>query len=294
MNADLLEISTMFPGLSEAVDLTASSANPLADAVNLLCHNDLQTLLLVSSPEPRINPETKNKEYPTLASYAVLDAILRSDSKNYQLLVSSTKFPEVAVWIGSVRSTDSFDKLMKVLELNGFGNAIVEQEDVRKRVLLTLKDIISLYKSGKLKSSLLVSDVSSPKVSVSRDTSLTQVLSYMLDKSVRRLFLQTENAEENYNNLQFVSDRGILSFLFTPERLEILKKSPDSWLDANICDVGTSEAVPVACDATINEASRLIGERADGCLVCEESQEIVSRWDIAMKPWQVDSLEISA
>jgi hypothetical protein len=294
MNTDLLEISTLFPGLSEAVDLTASSANPLADAVNLLCHNDLQTLSLVLSPEPRINPETKNREYPSLASYAVLDAILRSDSKNYQLLVSSTKFQEVAVWIGSVRSTDSFDKLMKVLELNGFGNAIVEQEDVRKRVLLTLKDIVALYKSGRLKSSLLVSDVSSPKVSVSRDTSMTQVLSYMLDKGIRRLFLQTENAEENYHSLQFVSDRGILSFLFTPQRLESLKKSPESWLNAKLCDVGTSNAVPVPSDATINQASQLMGEKADACLVCEESQEVVSRWDIAIKPWQVDSLEISA
>ncbi|MGA2875121.1 MAG: hypothetical protein ABSE82_06215 [Nitrososphaerales archaeon] len=296
MKADLLKISTLFPEAFEAASLTASGVNPLVNVVNLLCRNDVQTLPLVPSPEPRINPETKIKEYASLASYAVLDSILRSDFKNYQLLVFSTKCQEVAVWIGSLRSTDSLDELMRVLEMNGFGNAIVEQEDARKNVLLTLKDIVSLYQSERLRSTLLVSDVSSPKVSASTDTTITETLSLMLNKGARRLFLQPKNAEEeeNYSGLQFVSDRGILSFLFTPQRLEILKKSPESWLDARICDVGTSSAVPVACDATINQASQLIGEKPDGCLVCEESQEVVSRWDIAMKPWQVDSLEISA
>ena len=289
-----IRISRFIPEIFEASSTEVSGLTPLTTAVNLLCLNEVQILPIVQCPETRINPETGIKEYISFSSYAVLEAILRSDPRNYLNLVSSTKCQDVAIWIGSVRSTDSFDELMRVLELNGFGDAIVEQEEGKRRIgIVTLNDVVSLYKSDRLKSSLLVSDVSCQKISVSSSTSLAEALSLMLTKGIRRLFYRSENSEED-SNLRFASDRGIFSFLFAPQRLEILKMSPESWLDAKLFDIVSGYAKTISDDATINQASRMIGDKVDECLVCESSQEVVSRWDIVMKPWQVDSIEVAA
>ena len=280
-------ISALFPDVFAISRPVVSGTRPLIQCAGLLFPNDVQFVPISNGSEPRINPKTRVREYPSLGTYAVLDAILRIEPKNYMDL-ARTKCQDIAVWISSVSYKESLDDLMKALERNGFGSAMVESiESDTAPSLVTLQDIVLLYRTHVLKSELRVSDVSSKKYSITSDSSLTDALNLMLEKDVRRIFLSEET-------LRFVSARDIFKFLFSPSRLRVLEKSPESWLDERLSNIPSNNvAKPVPDDNTINQVSKEIGDGVDDCFICKTSQEVVSRWDIVMKPWQVNSLEVA-
>jgi hypothetical protein len=192
---------------------------------------------------------------------------------------------DFALWIGSVKYTDTLSDLTKVFDLTKFGDAIVESPENIK-ALVTIQDVLLLYKSNIMKSTVSVSEIGTDIVAVQHDSGILHALRVMFQKGVRRVFLEDERKNSAFS---FVSSRHILRFLFSPARLEMAKTNPESWVDARLSEVGWSDARVIRDGKTINQAAREIGNQVDDCLVCEPTNMVVSRWDLVMKPWKMNS-----
>ena len=234
---------------------------------------------------PIIDPETNLKKYAAIGGYPVLDAIMKADPKDYQKLLM-TKSVDMPIWIGSVKFTDTLDDVLDVFAKTKSGNVVVEGEG-DARTLLSLKDIVALFETGKLRTDLRAFDVGSKKISISNDSSIQDALRAMFKERIRRVFSSSRRSDR----LRFVSSRDIISFLFSPERLELLRQEPEMWIQERISSVPSSDAKFIPDSTEVNEASREMGWKEDACLVCNESDKVVTRWDVVMKPWKLGELQ---
>jgi len=234
---------------------------------------------------PVVDNETKLKKYPAIGGYPVLDAIMKTEPKEYQKLLM-TKSQDMPIWIGTVKFSDTLDDVLRIFETTRSGNVVVERED-NNRTILSLKDIAELFEVDKIRSDLRVYDVGSQKISAPKDTTIVGALKVMFDNKIRRVFCPSYKNER----LRFVSSRNLIEFLFSPKSLERCKENPESWLDEKVSTLPGNNATQISDEETVNQASRLIGKKSDACLVSNVSNRVISRWDIVMKSWKLGGLQ---
>jgi CBS domain-containing protein len=190
-----------------------------------------------------------------------------------------------SIWIGALGYNDSLDHLLRVFVLTGFGDAKVDSPP-SPPALLTLSEVVGLYREGKLRCEVGVKEVASPAVVVDHDMPLMEAMNLMCDKRIRRLFLREKAGE-------FVSDRNILAFLFSPKGLKIARDSPDSWTDLRLHDIDSMRARLVPREASVEDVGRMVEPGRD-VFVLSDDESLISRWDLVIKPWRDGKLELSA
>lgn len=274
------KISELFPRIFLVSKPIVQGSTPLIVSGSLLHLQGVQMLPIVETLEPRTDPEI-GKVYGALAGYSVLQSIVQSDPKDYSKLLwmSSDKFP---VWIGANEFSDTVDKTLKSFDLTKFGAVAIDAPSgSRFNALLTLSEMISLFQSKVARSSLRASDICSDAISVPEDTSLIEALRVMFEKRIRHIFL---------GKVEYITGRDIIRFLFTPQRLEVAKNSPEKWLDAEISAIEKHKAKEVSPGRTVNQISMEFGSHlADDCLVIS-GKKVITRWDVVMKPWKSGDL----
>jgi len=235
-------------------------------------------------PMTRIDPHTGMKMYASLGGYSVLNAFLKTDPKDYAKILwrPSQDFP---VWRGSVKFTDTFDDLLKVFDATKFGEIAVEGSR-NFPALVSLQEVLLLFRNNTIKSALRVSEIGSDMIVVSSESTIIDALKVMFQKRIRRVFLSDETKN---TGVSFISDRHIVRFLFSPMGLERSQKDSTHWVDAKLSTIEGSEAKIIHDGKIVSQAATEIGDRVDDCLVCENSEKVVSRWDIVMKPWKANS-----
>lgn len=283
-------LSALLPNLFKTPRPVIDAKSPIIISGNLLQLGEVHMLPLVQGLEPRINQETKIKMYAALGGASILNRVLNTEPKDYEKLIW-TPCQEMPLWIGTVNYDDSLEDLLNVFVKTRFGNAAVER-NTSMRALVTLSEILGLYRTHKITSNLRAEDVGSEMVSISSDQDLVEALGLMFNKRVRRVFLKSSTHRNN--NLEFISDRDIIRFLFSPDRLEIAKKSPELWIKAKLSELDSNMALPIADEKTINQASMEIKDRIGDCLVCNTSLRVVSRWDIVVKPFTHGHYELGS
>jgi hypothetical protein len=100
----------------------------------------------------------------------------------------------------------------------------------------------------------------------------------MFQKRIRRLFI-----DNRVPDFDFISSRKIISFLFSPERLQVTRDNPERWLRANITDIDLTRAEIVDDNYTATKILRLIGTDLEDCLVTLKERNVVTRWDLIIK-----------
>ena len=151
--------------------------------------------------------------------------------------------------------------------------------------LLTLNEVVALYGEGKLKCDTLVKDVASRVITIDQDTPLIDAMKTMLETRVRRLFLKGRKGE-------FISDRAILAFLFSPEGLKVARDSPNFWTDLKVSMIQTMKAHAVSSDAMVEDVGSIV-ERGREVFILPDGLSLLSRWDLVMKPWKAGQLHLS-
>ncbi|MDG7020861.1 MAG: CBS domain-containing protein [Nitrososphaerota archaeon] len=186
--------------------------------------------------------------------------------------------------LSSVSASGGLGRLLDVFAKTRFGFALVE--DGRNLAAFAgLPDILPLYASGTLATSLTARDVGSPILSVPRQASLRQVLTAMFEHRYRRVFLAGSD--------DFVSDRGIIGHIFKPATLNEMANGTEDILDISVSEVESMRAHRVASGTPVEEAARMLKETGPGqCLVFD--RVVVTPWDVVMKPWNSRKLTISA
>jgi hypothetical protein len=188
-----------------------------------------------------------------------------------------------SMWLGALEYDDSLEKLLRTFELTGFGDARVNAASP-PHALVTLDEVVSLYRDRKLRCDLEVKETASRALLVDPDTPLVDAMRLMCEKRVRRLFLQGKESE-------FVSDRRILAFLFSPRALALAKDAPELWTDAKISEIQPAIARPVSPHATVEDVGRMV-EAGRDVFVLSDGTSLVSKWDLVMKPWKAGRLSL--
>src|SRR5271166_743628 len=213
-------IQSLFPNLFKIPRPITLASSQLIISGNSLHIDEVQMLPITQGLQPRIDPNTKIKMYATLGGYSVLNAILKTNPRDYIKFLWSPS-QDTPVWIGSVKYSDGFNDLLKVFDITRFGDAAVEEYGSLP-ALITLTEILTLYKKGIIKSHLHLSEIGSNMVEVSPDFSLIETIGLMFKKRIRRVFLSVDQDNAEYPEaFSFISTRSIIRFLFSPLRVDI-------------------------------------------------------------------------
>ena len=217
--------------------------------------------------------------HPAYGSFGILKRIVDSEPKEYYKTLWS-KSADVLVWIGSCRYQQPFDDILEAFSVTKFGGARVTKGNLE--ALVTLSDAVGLIGEGKLAAKMSTDEVSSIPVAVSKDRPIVEAIRKMVDYNVRRLFVEKEQG-------RFISDRTLVDYMFSPQRLGIARDRPELWIDETVEKLGTKS--PGRCKGgSLEEAARLMGPAPDDCLMTDDWR-LVSRWDLIVKPWRAGKLE---
>ncbi len=185
----------------------------------------------------------------------------------------------------SVRANQSLSGLLNAFSRTRLGFASVQEGDDFS-ALISLADVLGLYETGIVASDLTIEEIGSPIFSMPGETTLRNVLEEMFQKWHRRVFVRGKR--------EFISDRGIMAYIFSPAVLNPLMQEREAMtnvLDAPISSVERMVAKEVAPDTTLKvAASALKSERAGQCLVFDGM--VVTPWDLVMKPWKAKALKL--
>ncbi len=282
------KLSEILPNSFRMGRPVVSGDSPLIVSGNLLQLEEVHVLPIVQGLKPKMDEKTKIKMYAALAGYSVLEKIIQTSPKDYLKLIW-THCKDIPVWIGSVNFEDSLNDLLGVYENTGFGDAALEGSS-KIPGLVTLSEIVDLYKNNVLRSNARLTDIGSDKVSLPPSTELLPAIQTMFDKRIRRLFVEKDRlATENTNS--YISGRHIIRFLFSAERLGVARSSPELWTDATLGDITPNQARIIHDTKTVNQGAYEIEKEYDSCLVCETSGKVVTRWDLVMKPWKKNEMD---
>jgi hypothetical protein len=268
-------ISSLIPNLFKLPRPTADGNSPLIHAGFLLNSSEAHILQVTKGLVPRKDPRTGLVLYGALGGYSFLERLMKTKPEDYDSLLQ-TPSSEIAVWIGSVGFDAPISDLLRVFDATKFGAARVSHHDMH--TVLTLADLIGTLRNYSLVSEMRVEEVGSQPQSISPDAGIMEAVKMMLNLRVRRLFTQGRPGE-------FISNRSVIEFMFTPERLRVISRRPEEWFDAKVSELGTRSAHVVAPGVPLNEAARMIGDEPDDCLISEGGL-VISRWDLLMKPWK--------
>ncbi|MGD1054562.1 MAG: adenylate/guanylate cyclase domain-containing protein [Nitrososphaerales archaeon] len=277
--ADGPSIASLLPDLFKLHRPTADGNSPLIHASSILNNSEAHILPVIKGLKPRRDKRTGLVLYGALSGYSFLERFMKTKPEDYHDFLN-TPSREIAVWIGSVDFDSPISELLHAFEATKFGVARVSNRAMH--TVATLADLIETMRNHSLVSDMQIEQVGSHPVSISPDAKVGDAVKTMLESRVRRLFLQDHPGE-------FISSRSVIEFLFTPDRLQAARRRPEEWCDANVSILNTRSARVVASGASLNEASRIIGDEPEDCLVSEGGL-IVSRWDLLMKPWKLGRL----
>jgi CBS domain-containing protein len=276
---DSLSIASLVPNLFQKLRPTFEGNSPLIMAGSILIMNDAYILPTVSGLLPGLSDDSRGMLYGAFGGYAFLNKLSKTAPKDYQKLLWSPS-RGCMILIGSCQFDDSLDSLLQVFEATKFGIARVDADGMFR--LITLDDIVELVRRGWLHPKLSVEAVGSPVLTISQDASIKEAIGSMLAHRVRRLFVHRREPA-------FVSDRSIISFLFSGARLSLARENPEKWIDARVSDIRLQEAPVVGPRVALGKAANLLGAQSDACVLTEDGR-VVSRWDIIMKPWKAGLL----
>jgi len=189
-----------------------------------------------------------------------------------------------SMWLGALEYQDSLENLLRIFELTGFGDARVNA-NAPPHALITLDEVVSLYRERKLKCKLQVKEIASRAIFVDPETTLMEAMRTMCDKRIRRLFIQGKKG-------LFVSDRNILAFLFSPKALAVARDAPDLWTDVSVSSIPSTKAIFASPQARVEDLGGMPDAGHD-VFVLSDGDSLISRWDLVMKPWKERQLSLS-
>jgi CBS domain-containing protein len=213
--------------------------------------------------------------------YSCFSKLLETNPRDYG------KFLELpcevaALELSTVDVDASIEELLAVFRKTKFGFAWVESE--RLGGFASLRDLLQLYEKDLISTKMTVGQVASPIFSLPSETDLRQVIQEMFNHKFRRIFVSGEKS--------LITDRRILSYVFSTSRLKETSQKPRSLLDVKLGDLEKMEPLPVKAKSAIKSGALSMKDASEDCLVCEEG--VITPWDLVMKPLIQGNLQINS
>jgi CBS domain-containing protein len=157
---------------------------------------------------------------------------------------------------------------------------------------LTIRDILPLIVKAHIEAPIKM--VSSPLVSVTRDTNMREALDIMITRNIRNIGIvdhgkgskEEDGKDSNLQLIGIISDRNILEFLLSTKGKETMVKK--SSMELQDIDVVSALDVPdklrlLHPDVGISKAAEVLMDLRNPYIVLESENMIVTPWDIVMK-----------
>jgi CBS domain-containing protein len=222
---------------------------------------------------------SKGDLQPFLGGYSILEGLNKKNINDYY----SWLFEPCGNHAATIRTVNEEQRLGELLDLfmeTRFGFAAIT--DGPLRAMVGLSDMLQLFEDGTLRTDLVSKDVASKPLRVPAGTTLKAAIGRMFEKRVRKLVVDGGSS--------LVSDREIISFIFSPRQLAKTRKSPKSMLAGSLREVKRLEGESVEDRAPIKDvAHRLLGTEGN-TLFC--GQGIITPWDAVMKTWAMGHLTL--
>jgi CBS domain-containing protein len=264
--------------IGEALPHIFNRASPVLEpgtqmllAVSLLRFHQIDALPIGFKP--------KQKKKLAVFGFSCLSKLLETPPDKYRGFLE-LPCEKASLELSTVDTNESIERLLGVFQKTKFGFAWVESE--RLGGFASLRDLLELYGNGMIDTSMTVEQVASPVFSMPRDSTIKKVLQEMFNHRFRRIFVSGENS--------LVTDRRIISYIFSSTRLSKTTKNPEGLLDAKLGDLDKMEPIPIAGKTKIKKAAGSIKEAVEECLICEKG--VVTPWDLVMKPLLSDKLSV--
>lgn len=221
------------------------------------------------------------KYLKAFGGHAILSRLVETKPSNYHDFLFD-RIETIAVKIRPIPAGEEITTLLSEFSKIKFGWSVIDDRGVY--ALATLSDLIPLYAKGLMETNLRVKDVATKVFSLPGNTRLRDALSEMLRRYIRRVFISGTG--------NFVSDREILSFIFSPKTLALIRDSPKELLESRLEEIPSIQPVVIESNTTLREASELFKPLSGAwCLAYKEN--VVTPWDLIMKPWKMGRLKIN-
>ena len=246
---------------------------PMLPAVSMLRFQQIDGLPLVidsASSRPR-----------ALHGYSLLKRLMSLGEGAFWKFIEKP-CEDAAQSIGTVGADEDIERLLEVFQKERFGFAWISAGE-NTGVPVSLADLLELYKSETFSSDLQVKDVASPILALPGMTPLRKALLFMFSHRFRRVFLSGGGT--------FISDRSIVSHIFSPASLHSLAANPDRLLDVPIAEIEKSKSQRVPGRTTTRAAASALEGDIGQCLFSRGA--VATPWDIVMKPWLAKKLTIN-
>lgn len=275
-------ISELLPTVFEVDPPRIEGDDPVVLTASFIKNFDVHLLPGGKGVPPRRFELANFTVRPAFGGYGILKRVVDSEPKEYYKTLWA-KSAEIPIWIGSCDYEQPFDDILEAFSMTTFGGARVTKG--QEEALVTLGDAVGLVRDGRLSTGMSTGEVSSVPVAISKDRPITEAIRTMVSHNVRRLFVEKEKG-------RFISDRTIIDYMFSPQRLGIARDHPELWFDEAVEKLGTKD--PGRCnEGSLDEAAKAMGPAPDDCLLTDELR-LVSRWDIVVKPWRAGKIEATA
>jgi hypothetical protein len=130
--------------------------------------------------------------------------------------------------------------------------------------LVSLRDLLGLYKKGLVNTTLSAGQIASAIFSMPTDSTLRQVLMEMFTRRFRRIFLGDDE------NAKALTDRRIISYVFSTSRLSEVAHSPSNLLDTTVDKLEAMQPSKVSGKSKVKDVARVMMGEIEECLVCEK------------------------
>lgn len=259
---------------------TVESSTPIAVAGTLLDLPHRDVILIANASRDKLEYLVKRGKWLAFAGYPVLEKLISTAPADFfRYMYRPCRSASLTLDLHGPQ-TELAD-VLQAFSKTRFGYALIKSPN--SFGLLTLTDLLSAY--GEIfDTDLRVADISEPVVSLPGETRLADAVREFFKRRIRRVCIRGTNS--------FVSDREVLSFIFSPRRMKFSKKSPGKTLDATLEELESVNAIETSPDLVATEAASIIRPGSTRCLVIRGGERMVTPWDLVMKPYLKGRLKI--
>jgi CBS domain-containing protein len=161
---------------------------------------------------------------------------------------------------------------------------------------LSIRDFLPLIASKKLcidqsETEGAINQISSPLISVSKDSTIRDAISIMVNKGIRNIGIENCNSDyandhkekgkpkdQNSKLLCIINDRKILEYLLSRKR-----RGESNLIFGSVSDIDILQLHSTRSDITIVEAAQYLTNIKNQFLILEGNEYIVTPWDLVMK-----------
>ena len=267
-----MRIEVAFPKAFEKAYPAIDPKAPMISVLPLLRFHEADALILSLD---------SSRRHRGIFGFSCLARILSLGPKRFPQFLKE-ECQDVSEPLATVSATQALGRLLDIFLETRFGFArVIEKKGIG--ALLTLNDVLELYGTGAVSSEMEVRGVASRIIALPEDSSLRSALEEMFRRRCRRIFIS--------GTREFVWDRGIVDYLFSPAALAEVARDPAfDPLVTPLSQIGRTEAEDVDPDMTLKAAAAVLSAERGQCLVFDD--KVATPWDVVMKPWKDHGLKI--